>query len=273
MTVPVRPTDEEIADFRRDGHVTLRGLVEPGLAESWRETVEDVLEALPDRRPPAEQRRLIQRAFRQEFNLWEHDERARALVFSPQLATAAARLLGCRAVRLYHDQALFKEPGGAATPWHADAAYWPVEDGHRTITAWIPLQPIPREMGPLSFAAGSQQLGEGVRLTISDTSERELGETLAREGVTVVEEPFELGDVSFHEGWVLHRAPANTTSEPRRVMTVIYLDAELRVAAPVTPAQEHDLAAWLGGAAPGTLPSEGSNPLVPASATASPTRG
>ena len=42
-------------------------------------------------------------------------------------------------VRLYHDQALNKEPGGGYTPWHCDAYYWPVLSD-KIVTAWVPLQ-------------------------------------------------------------------------------------------------------------------------------------
>lgn len=54
-------------------------------------------------------------------------------------------------VRLYHDQALYKEAGGGPTPWHADQYYWPLTTD-RIVTAWIPLQPVSADMGPLAFA-------------------------------------------------------------------------------------------------------------------------
>ena len=38
----------------------------------------------------------------------------------------ATQLLGCDGVRLWHDQALYKEPSGGFTPWHADQQYWPM---------------------------------------------------------------------------------------------------------------------------------------------------
>ena len=65
-----------------------------------------------------------------------------------------AKLLGVAGVRLYHDQSLYKEPGGGITPAHADQYYWPLASD-RIVTAWIPLQPVPEDMGPLAFYAGS----------------------------------------------------------------------------------------------------------------------
>lgn len=42
-------------------------------------------------------------------------------------------------VRIYHDQALNKEPGGGYTPWHCDGYYWPLQSD-KILTAWVPLQ-------------------------------------------------------------------------------------------------------------------------------------
>lgn len=48
-------------------------------------------------------------------------------------------------MRIYHDQALYKEPGGGCTPWHADGYYFPLSSG-KILTAWVPLQPVPKVM-------------------------------------------------------------------------------------------------------------------------------
>lgn len=47
--------------------------------------------------------------------------------------------LQVKGVRVYHDQALNKEPHGGYTPWHCDGFYWPVQSD-KIVTAWIPLQ-------------------------------------------------------------------------------------------------------------------------------------
>ena len=38
--------------------------------------------------------------------------------------------MGVAGVRMYHDQALYKEPGGGITPWHVDQVYWPVSNNN-----------------------------------------------------------------------------------------------------------------------------------------------
>ena len=80
-------------------------------------------------------------------------------------------------MRLYHDQALYKEPSGGITPWHADQYYWPLNTD-RCCTAWIPLQDTPLEMGPLAFSPGSHMVDLGRSLEISDQSEATIKEAL-----------------------------------------------------------------------------------------------
>jgi hypothetical protein len=63
-----------------------------------------------------EERTTYERAFLQIMNLWREDKTAREFVFSRRLAQIAADLMGVDAVRLYHDQALYKEPSGGFTP-------------------------------------------------------------------------------------------------------------------------------------------------------------
>jgi ectoine hydroxylase-related dioxygenase (phytanoyl-CoA dioxygenase family) len=169
--------------------------------------------------------------------------------------------MGVRAVRLYHDQALYKEAGGGITPWHADQYYWPI-NSDRCCTVWVPLQDTPPEMGPLAFAEGSQHFSFGRDLPISDESEAALQKALSEQGFPLSAEPYALGDVSYHLGWTFHRAEPNTLGTPRRVMTVIYMDADIRVTEPTNDNQRADLATWMPGAQPGEVPDTPLNPVL-----------
>ena len=81
-------------------------------------------------------------------------------------------------MRLYHDQALFKEPGGGRTPWHQDQFYWPFDSGD-TITMWMPLVDVAPEVGSMRFVAGSHRLGHVSGESISDESDREVSALIA----------------------------------------------------------------------------------------------
>ncbi|MEO0471091.1 MAG: phytanoyl-CoA dioxygenase family protein [Bacteroidota bacterium] len=207
------------------------------------------------------QRDTYGKAFLQLCNLWRDDEQIRQLVFDQRLASIAAQLMQVDGVRLYHDQALFKEAGGGITPWHADQYYWPLATD-KTITAWIPLQATPLDMGPLEFSAGSHQIVEGRELAISDKSEQQIQERLRITNFQHVIEPFDLGEVSFHSGWVFHRAGANTSEQMRKVMTIIYMDQDMRLKQPENPGQQNDWESWCPGAQVGEVIASPLNPIL-----------
>ena len=183
------------------------------------------------------------------------------LIFSKRIAKIAADLMEVNGVRLYHDQALFKEGGGGITPWHADQYYWPLQTD-KTVTAWIPLQATPLEMGPLEFSAGSQVIVEGRELEIGDESETVIQNKLRVTDFKHVIEPFDVGEISFHSGWVFHRAGANVTEEMRKVMTIIYMDKDMLLKNPENKNQIHDWNTWCPGAAIGEIINSPINPIL-----------
>ena len=131
-----------------------------------------------------------------------------------------------------------------------------------TVTAWIPLQKTGLELGPLEFSAKSQQLQEGRTLKISDDSEAVIQKKLTLNDFIKVVEPFDIGEISFHNGWLFHRAGANQTSEMRCVMTVIYMDKDMRLAAPLNENQQNDWDTWCPGARVGEVIDTPLNPVL-----------
>jgi ectoine hydroxylase-related dioxygenase (phytanoyl-CoA dioxygenase family) len=183
-------------------------------------------------------------------------------VFSPRFAKAAADLLGVDGVRIYHDQALFKEPGGGHTPWHQDQFYWPF-DTEKTITMWMPLADLDPQVGSMTFATGSNRAGKLRGHAISDESE-EAFERLVR-SEHLPEHTYgaiRAGDATFHAGWTLHRAGSNPTERMRPVMTVIYFADGARVSEPDSVYQQFDLGVWLPGLRPGDVAATEINPLL-----------
>ena len=69
------------------------------------------------------------------------------------------------------------------------------------ITAWILHQAIPIEMGPLIFAKPLEvyKLVKDIKFNEFDTSyDKKISDVFKNKKVSIVEEPFELGEVSFH---------------------------------------------------------------------------
>lgn len=252
---------DAIAFYRKRGYVKLKDVLSPAVIDHYGPIITDLVIKLNTLIKPMDERTTYERAFLQIMNLWREDEQAQEFVFSKRLAKIAADLMGIEGVRLYHDQALYKEPSGGITPWHADQFYWPLSSPN-TVTVWIPLQETPMHMGPLAFAEGSQHVEIGRDLEISDDSEKILADELKRQNFTVNDTPFALGEVSYHAGWTFHRAGPNQSDQPRRVMTMIYMDKDQIITQPRNQYQVADHAKWLNNVPVGSQPQDELNPVL-----------
>lgn len=255
-------SEAQIVEYQRDGHILLRRVASPQEVAAYLPAVRAAVERFNTETRPLEARDAYGQAFLQVMNLWRRDEAVRRFVLGRRFAKIAAGLMGVDGVRIYHDQALYKEPGGGKTPWHQDQYYWPL-DTDKTITMWMPLVDVSAEMGTMVFASGSQHQGYLGKLPISDESEEVLKRFVAERGFELAGGgELSAGDATFHSGWVLHGAQGNGSSRPREVMTVIYFADGARVIRPVNPNQERDMSRWLPGLKPGDLAASALNPLV-----------
>ncbi len=248
---PYSLTSDDVQAFRENGYIHLVGVLPDDVLEYY----EPIISKITQEHDPAagvalEDKDIYGKAFIQLGNLWQHDAQVTELVFCKRLARLASELMGTAGVRLYHDQSLYKEPSGGITPWHVDQQYWPM-DSSKSVTAWIPLQSTPLEMGPLCFGRGSHLKYIARDVKISDESERIIAQAIKKEKIIEIQEPYALGDVSFHSGWTLHRAGGNATEQPRKVHTVIYMDEQMRLRERRSQNQENDRISWCGDTADG----------------------
>jgi ectoine hydroxylase-related dioxygenase (phytanoyl-CoA dioxygenase family) len=258
---PYPISNDQISFFDKNRFIKLKQVLNKEAVEFFANRITQKVHELSGEKRALEERDTYGMAFLQIFNLWKEDEAIRELIFSKRIAGIATALLQTKGVRMYHDQALYKEPGGGFTPWHADQYYWPLASD-KTVTAWMPLQETPLEMGPLEFSAGSHVIVEGRELAISDESEQIIRQKLKVTDFQHVVEPFELGEISFHSGWVFHRAGANKTSTMRQVMTTIYMDSEMKLAQPQNDNQINDWNTWCPGATVGEVIDSPLNPIL-----------
>jgi ectoine hydroxylase-related dioxygenase (phytanoyl-CoA dioxygenase family) len=261
LAKPYRLTNEQIDFYQQNRYIKLKQVFDASTLSFFNDAISKRVALMNNEVKPLEERSTYGKAFLQLFNLWREDDIVKEFVFSKRLAKIAADLMQTEGVRIYHDQALFKEGGGGITPWHADQYYWPLETD-KTITAWIPLQETPLELGPLEFSAGSHQIVEGRDLEIGDESEAAIQQKLRVTDFKHVIEPFDLGEISFHSGWVFHRAGANTTDRMRKVMTVIYMDKDMVLKNPDNKNQINDWNTWCPGAKVGEVINTAINPVI-----------
>lgn len=254
-------SDEQIQFYDENRFIKLKHVLDAETVAFYNQAISKVVSEINTQDKPLEQRDTYGKAFLQLFNLWTKDPLIKELVLSKRLGKIASDLMQVQGVRLYHDQALFKEAGGGITPFHADQYYWPLETD-KTITAWIPLQATSLEMGPLEFSAGSHRVVEGRELSISEESEIVIQKKLRVTDFRQVVEPFDLGEISFHSGWVFHRAGPNTTREMRKVMTIIYMDSRMKLKNPDNKNQALDWETWCPGAEIGKEINTHLNPVI-----------
>jgi ectoine hydroxylase-related dioxygenase (phytanoyl-CoA dioxygenase family) len=261
LAKPFKLTDEQIRFFQKNRFIKLKQVFDEETISFFNHVITNRVALMNTESTPMDQRSTYGKAFLQLFNLWREDELVKTFIFSERLAKIASDLMQVDGVRIYHDQALFKEGGGGITPWHADQYYWPLETD-KTVTAWIPLQETPLELGPLEFSAGSHQIVEGRDLEIGDESEIVIQQKLKVTNFDHIIEAFDLGEVSFHSGWVFHRAGANTTNQMRKVMTIIYMDKDMVLKNPENKNQINDWNTWCPGATIGEVINTPINPIL-----------
>ena len=248
--------------YQQNGHILLRGVLNAEEVAAYRNIIVEAAEKYNTEKRKMEARDTYGKAFLQIMNLWEVDENVKKYTLAKRFAQIAADLLGVEKVRLYHDQALFKEAGGGHTPWHQDQYYWPI-DTTKTVTMWMPLVDISMGMGMLTFASRSQELGFLGNLAISDDSEKILGNIVKEKGYPISRaKTMKAGDATFHAGWTLHSAPSNKSDTMREVMTVIYMADGAQVTEPKNDNQEADRQRWLMGKEIGTLIDSTLNPII-----------
>jgi ectoine hydroxylase-related dioxygenase (phytanoyl-CoA dioxygenase family) len=219
----VSPVSQAHIDaFRSDGFVVVPDLLSAGELETFGAAVDTAVTSRTrhDRRR-LEEKTPYEQSFQQCLNLWEDHPGVRPLTFHPRLARAAATLLGVAALRVWHDQALYKEVGGRGTDAHQDQGYWPIEEAD-TLTAWIPFDGSTLDGGAMGYVPGSHRFGVRKFVNIFFGEPEDLIKAPEACGVEPVFVEVPRGAVAFHHGLTFHLATPNRTGHTRRVHTVIY---------------------------------------------------
>jgi ectoine hydroxylase-related dioxygenase (phytanoyl-CoA dioxygenase family) len=216
--------DALLDEYRLKGFVVVPDLLTDEELDRFRPAVEHgVRERKAADTRPLDEKSRYEQSFLQCQNLWEDFPDVRPLTFHPLIGQAAAELIGTDVVRLWHDQALFKEPNGRPTDAHQDQPYWPINEPD-TITAWVPLDNSGStlEGGAMGYVPGSHLVGlrKFVDIFFSDEPYNIIDDP-ELEGVEpeFVEVP--RGGVAFHSGLTVHLAKPNVTDQMRSVHTMI----------------------------------------------------
>ena len=251
-------TDDQCLAFRRDGFIKLPNVLSRGAVVSLRQKLLMLLDKTFDVSiEGGENNRFLSLEM-----MWLDNALIRSYVLSPRIAKIAADLLGVESVRLYHDNVLAKGPGCGRTPWHCDDHHFPLAT-QNVVTAWMPAQPIPLEMGPLSFAKPLSifELVKDIDFNKFDTSyDKQIAEVFRSNTVVIDEGPFAMGEVSFHHNRCFHTASGNRTTRGRIVLANTFFADGARVVEQPTMVSG-DWQKFIPGVGPGGIAASELNPV------------
>ena len=252
-------SDEQVAQFWRDGFIVLRAVLSPDEVSAYGAVIRDTaMRRFAARDMPA----AAHGAFLQTLGLRFDAEGVRRFCLAPRFGAIAARLLQVPAVRIFHEQALFKQSGGSDSHWHQDQYYWPLATD-RSLGLWMPLVDCNRQMGTIRFVRGSHRYGDLAGRDISDESAHHFDEFIVRERLDIYQtEELAAGDCTFHLGWTVHGAPANHSDAMREAMIVTFYPDGTRVDSLSNPSRVNDARVFLGGRKPGELADSELNTVV-----------
>ncbi len=218
-----------IEDFRRDGVVCLRDIVDAARIASLRSEIESFLDASGKKGFNYTNHTAANGGSGGRFvsigRLWLDSPALSDLTHHSALPAIAARLLGAQRINLYFDQCFVKEPGTSdPTPWHNDQPYWPLK-GSQVVTLWVALDEIPRANGAVEFVRGShlwegmfqpQPFNRKAQLEINPEYREMIDVEARRDELDIVSWDMQPGDALAFAGMTLHGARGNTSAGARR---------------------------------------------------------
>ena len=224
---------EEVAQFQRDGYVTLRGV----MSEDELQAIEPDFERFKRGEVPGMGRDFCDmsgpydRKF-DDFSLVNavlprvYDPTIQGNLFERRSASISRQLLGENAT-LDYDQFLAKRPAkpDAVFTWHQDLGYWPTGTPDTvTATCSLALDDADAENGCLLVVPGSHKLGlRPHRPLLGDRDKSHILSVELTDADRVVELPLKRGDITVHDELILHGSGGNRSlSRWRRTYIVAY---------------------------------------------------
>jgi ectoine hydroxylase-related dioxygenase (phytanoyl-CoA dioxygenase family) len=220
-------TQAQIDHYRENGFVVIKNFLSPRELAAWRAAVDDAVGRRGQQRILGHEEKINEEAyynnvFIQRVNLWMDNEPIRKLMLDKRLGKVAATLAGVDGIRIWHDQALIKQPWANPTGWHLDNPYWSFSS-RDAITIWVALDDVTLENGCMWFIPGTHKTATFDNATIGPN----MGDLFKiypdwkkQKAVPI---PMKAGSWSFHNGIIAHAAGANMTPGWRRAMTCAYM--------------------------------------------------
>lgn len=220
LNQPLEIHESQIEFYQQNGFVKIENVIEPEFLPELKKIIEAavLIRKGKDERELKEKSQYEQSFLQCGYLCWDF-QAVKEIVFAKRLAGIVRDLMKAEHIRLWHDQALFKEPGGRVTDSHQDCSYWPIHEPQFTSTMWLALVDVPLEKGCLYFypKTNDPKLKEYVDIFKNPHQPKFLND---KEKVFV---PLKAGEATFHSGLTFHGAGENKTNQMREAMTIIYI--------------------------------------------------
>lgn len=222
---------ETVAAFRADGVVVLRGLF-----ADWIEPLREGVVANMAAPSPLHRNYTREGArFFGDYCNWPQIPQFADFVRHSPAAAVARALMQSNTARIFHEHLLVKEAGAdIPTPWHHDGPYYCV-DGTQTVSLWLPLDAVPREIC-LESVAGSHAWGklfrprrfDGTAYDHTDTNLVEMPDISGhRDDYRILGWDLTPGDCIAFNFMTVHGAPGNTTPGSRRAFSTRWIGEDV----------------------------------------------
>jgi phytanoyl-CoA hydroxylase len=222
------PTTDEITRYRRDGFLAIPDLLTPAEVAELKAAVLQTAAGYGESRLAGageewkDKGDYLSRVFTQRLNLWHHSEVVKRYMLGRGIGRLCSELAGVD-LRVWHDQALLKQPWANPTSWHLDNPYWSFFS-RDSISIWIALDDATLENGCMWYVPGSHRL-------VSPEANAEIGQRLdalfemypAMRSIEPVCVPLRAGSAAVHNGLTAHGAGPNMTHRLRPAMTCAYM--------------------------------------------------
>lgn len=222
-------TADQIDQYQRDGVLFFPGLLDGDEVAELKAAVLDSVEQMGNRKVTGGERddmvagdSYYDSVFTQRLNLWRINDTVKRYMLSPGLGRMLCDLAGQAGMRVWHDQALIKEPFGNPTAWHLDNPYWSFYS-RNSLSIWIALEEATPYNGCMCFLPGSQKLANFENVAISEQMTSLFEVYPEMKEIEPKAFPMKPGDCSFHNGLTAHGAGANMTRGRRIAMTCAYM--------------------------------------------------
>lgn len=222
-------SQEQIDFYEKNGFVVIEDFLDQEELSYWRNAVDKAAQnrkgkALPDRQDVVEgaDRSFTSKVFDQLINLWQDNEDVKKIMLDERIGKMAAQLAQVNGIRIWHDQALIKQPWGNPSTLHTDTPYWSFH--HKAaLSIWVALDDATLQNGCLYFLPGTHKRTHFEPSGFTANMDELFKDYPEFKDIEPFAATMKAGSCSFHCGLTVHGANANMTPYPRRAMTCAYM--------------------------------------------------